>query len=1195
MAELTGLPIPTMDWHSQDAPQAFKKFKARCELYFSGPLKDKSEEEKVSYLLIWSGDDGIELVSTWSLSTTDKKKLDTYWTRFENYLSPKSNFRLARYKLRTLKQEPGETVDSFVKKIRVLVEECRFTNPDEHIIDSLIFGSNSKRTQAKLLDKDTTLSLDTALDIARTEEATSNQIREITPDSSTRVDALKHGGLPDKPRGPTIRLCGCCGTEHDISERRYCPAYGSKCGTCGKENHWRKVCRSSKPHHQAHQRGGRGKYRKPPKGKPDGKKHFHSLEARDQTEGNPEASVPDQLYFHTLSVNQVTKSDTQAFLEVEVVSDHCKKPLSCKVDTGAEGNVISLITYKSLFPSSSCNSGGIPTSLAPSSTIITAFGGHAVGHYGTCVLKLAHGGSCKPYPFHVVDTDGPTILGLPTCTDLNLVTMNFSITNHEEVSKPNAQPRPVCDPDPVAKEEVLRQYKDCFEGVGCLKGEYHITVDPTVPPVVHPPRRVPEALREPLKKELDSLVDQGILAKVTEPTDWVNSLVCVAKNTGALWLCLDPKDLNCAIKRPHYFTPTLEVILPKLNGAKCFSILDARSGYWNIKLDQESSLLTTFNSPFGRHRFLRLPFGLICAQDIFQRKVDETFGDLTGVTGIADDIVVYGYNSDFSDHDENLRAVLQRARETGLRFNLDKCKFRCTRIPFFGHIIGAEGLQPDPRKIDSILSMDPSTSLADLQTFIGMVQFLSRFIPNLASLAASLWGLTKKTSDFVWSPEHQSATDHIKKAIVAPTSLQYFDNTQPVTIQVDASQRGLGAVLLQANGPVEFASKLLTETEGRYSNIEREMLAVLFGLEKFHYYAYGRPVVVESDHKPLEAIFKKHLSTAPPRIARMMLRIQKYDVQIKYVPGKDIPVADALSRISSCCGKAIQGLDVSIHEVHLHLNASPTRVSQIQEQTAKDTTLSALRKAVIMHGWPEKRSDCPAYLHAYWNYRDELTVADGLILKGTRIVIPESLQPDVLKQLHYAHQGAEKCKLRAKGSVFWANINRDIEELVKSCPPCQRHQKLNVKEPLLPHDVPQKPWHTLGSDIFFWLNANYLLVVDYYSKFPVVKKLTSIQSSTVIAHLKSVFEEHGIPSKLVTDNGSQYASAAFHEFNRNNGFTHVTSSPLYPQSNGLSERAVQTVKDLLYKCKESGQDPHLAMLCLRSTPLSHDYHHLQNY
>jgi len=229
---------------------------------------------------------------------------------------------------------------------------------------------------------------------------------------------------------------------------------------------------------------------------------------------------------------------------------------------------------------------------------------------------------------------------------------------------------------------------------------------------VHPLHRVPEALKEPLRKELDSLVMQGILTKVTEPTDWLNSLVCVTKSNGALRLCLNPKDLNRAIKRPHYFKPTLDDILPKLSGARYFSIPDARSGYWNIKLDKESSLCTTFNSPFGRYRFLRLPFGLVCAQDIFQRKVDETFGDLPGVAGIADDIVVYGY--DDRDHDKNLHAVLQRTRETGLRFNLDKCKFKCACIPFFGHIIGANGLQPDPQKIESILSMDPTTSLCKL-------------------------------------------------------------------------------------------------------------------------------------------------------------------------------------------------------------------------------------------------------------------------------------------------------------------------------------------------------------------------------------------------------------------------------------------------------------------------------------------------
>ncbi|XP_048582171.1 uncharacterized protein K02A2.6-like isoform X2 [Nematostella vectensis] len=754
---------------------------------------------------------------------------------------------------------------------------------------------------------------------------------------------------------------------------------------------------------------------------------------------------------------------TQALVNIQVNSSNGTLPLLCKIDTGAEGNVIPLSNYKHIYPESLCDIDGKPLSLAPSDTRITAYGGHEVQHYGTCNLTLLHNGQSSPHEFHVVNTTGPTILGLPTCTAMKLVTLNHSLSK-DQAEPAEIRPAQVPKDDPEAKAALLRQYADCFEGIGCFSGEFHITLDPTVPAVVHPPRRVPEALQEPLRKELESLVQQGIITKVDEPTDWVNSLVCSTKRNGSIRLCLDPKDLNCAIKRPHHRTPTLDEVLSKLSGSEYFSIVDARSGYWNIKLDQESSLYTTFNSPHGRFRFLRLPFGLICAQDIFQKKVDETFGDLPGVTGITDDIVVYGRNR--KEHDYNLKAVMERARETGLKFNADKCKIASKELVFFGHTLSADGLKLDPAKVEAINNMDPSTSLTDLQVFLGMTQYLSRFIPNLASTAAVLWDLTRKSSQFQWCPEHQKAVDDIKKLITSPASLQYFDSTKPVVIQVDASQRGLGATLIQDKGPVEYRSKLLTETERRYSNIEREMLAVVHGLEKFHYYAYGRHVQVHTDHKPLEAIFKKHLASAPPRIARMM-------------------------------------------------------------------------------------------------------------------------QPDVLQQLHYAHQGAEKCKLRAKGSVFWANINADIDNMVKSCAPCQHNQSMNTKEPLMPHDVPPRPWHTLASDLFSWNGSPYLLLSDYYSKFPIVRKLTNIQSSTVIAHLKGIFEEHGIPDKLVTGHDTQFTSALFKGFSSTYGFIHTTTSPYYKEANGFIERNVQTVKDLLQKCKESGQDPHLAMLCLRTTPLGH--------
>jgi len=497
-----------------------------------------------------------------------------------------------------------------------------------------------------------------------------------------------------------------------------------------------------------------------------------------------------------------------------------------------------------------------------------------------------------------------------------------------------------------------------FSGIGCFEGEYSITVDTTVAPVIHPPRRVPVALQGPLREQLDSLVQKGILSEVKEPTDWVNSCVCVTKPNGKIRLCLDPKDLNRAIKRPHRYTPTLEDILPKLNGAKFFSILDARSGYWNVKLDKASSLLTTFNTPFGRYRYNRLPFGLSCSQDVFGERIEQTFGDIPGCTGIADDLVIAGWKDDGSDHDATLRAVLERARASGTRFNDEKMVVRCKEIPFYGHLIGENGIRADPTKVEAIMNMNEPTNVKELQTFLGMINYLSSFTPRLALLNAPLRDLCKKDSEFRWGPEHSKAVTSIKEEISRVTNLQYYDSRKSLTLQVDASTCGLGATLIQEKGPVAFASKALTSAERRYSNIEREMLGIVFGLERFHHYVFGRHVTVETDHKPLETIALKNLHSAPPRLARMLLRVQRYNITVKYVPGKEIPLANALSHITPCPANTIEGLDISVHELHSQLNASSTRIQEIRDETAKDTMIAILRETIAV-GWPKKRSDSP--------------------------------------------------------------------------------------------------------------------------------------------------------------------------------------------------------------------------------------------
>ena len=430
--------------------------------------------------------------------------------------------------------------------------------------------------------------------------------------------------------------------------------------------------------------------------------------------------------------------------------------------------------------------------------------------------------------------------------------------------------------------------RNAFEVLVFFSGEYHIDLKQDAEPVIHPPRRVPESLKESMKKELSRMIQLDIIEKVDQPTDWVNSVVYVTKPSGEIRICLDPKDLNTWIRRPHHYTQVMEYILPQRQGASAFTILDARSGYWNVKLDDESKLVATFNMPYGRYCFRSLPFGLVSAQDVFQKKVDQTLEGLPGVAAITDDIVVFGKTE--AEHDKHMDNVMRRTQEVGLCLNPDKCVVKSRRIKFFGNYLSSNGLEPDPGKIAAIVDMSPPTSAQELQSFLGMVNYLGRYTPDLATTTATFHDLIKKDSVFLWGPEHQKAFNNVTEAITTASTLAYFDSNKPVTIQTDASKGGIGATLLQNGRPVAYASNSLTETESNYCNIGRKMF--VFGIERFHHYAYGRHVTVETDHKPLESITHKNLTNAPPKLMRMLLCIQKYDFTVKYVPGKDIPIAD---------------------------------------------------------------------------------------------------------------------------------------------------------------------------------------------------------------------------------------------------------------------------------------------------------------
>ena len=346
--------------------------------------------------------------------------------------------------------------------------------------------------------------------------------------------------------------------------------------------------------------------------------------------------------------------------------------------------------------------------------------------------------------------------------------------------------------------------------------------------------------------------------------------------------------------------PVLDEILPELAQAKVFSTVDLRSGFWHCVLDDQSSLLTTFSTPYGRYRWLRLPFGLSVSPEIFQKRLNQAIEGLEGVLNIADDILIYGVGETeaiaSADHDRKLRALLERCQNRGMVLNQDKLKLRVKRVKFMGHVLTANGLEPDPDKVKAIKEMPRPQNVEDAQRLNGFVNYLGKFLPHLAEAMEPIRRLTRKDIRWQWAEEQERAFKKVKAMVVESPVLSYYNPVLPLDVQCDASQKGLGAALLQQGKPIAYISRALTSTEQRYAQMEKEMLAIVFALERFHQYTFGRPVHVYSDHKPLEAILRKPLSQAPRRLQGMMMRLQKYDVQVSYERGKNMLLADLLSR-----------------------------------------------------------------------------------------------------------------------------------------------------------------------------------------------------------------------------------------------------------------------------------------------------------
>lgn len=1114
----------------------FGRYRMACDLH------RKSEEIQVNTLLYAMGDAADDVMTTFVFGDEgDRLKYDKVKEKFDQYFLVRRNviYERAKFNQRT---QADETAEEFITSLHCLAEHCNFGALKEEMIRDRIVVGVKDATLSEKMQLESTLTLEKAVKMARESESVKKQqevIRSGQRSTSTEIDEIgakfraQLQKFPPKKRGGGVGArdksnpSGClrCGLSANHT-RGNCPALNSVCHKCSKKGHYARVCMSQQ---------------------------VEEVVTEDQFSEDPDSSV----FLGEIGVDSMHAHPWKA----DILVNGC--PVSFKLDSGADVSVISEKTFGLL---------SIQEKLLPPDKKL--YGPCKVPLFckGKFTASLTHNLQCCADEIYVVPGLEQSLLGRRACSRLGTIARISGVDSKDS--------------------NYEKRFPSLFQGLGCMDGVYEIKLDESVTPFnLCTPRRIPIPLLPQVKKELERMEQMGVIEQVDQPTQWCSPIVVVPKRNGSVRICGDFVQLNKAVQREVHQMPTTEQTLAKLSGAKIMSKLDANSGFWQRKLGENSKLFTTFITPWGRYCFTRLPFGISSAPEHFQKAMQRILEGLDGVECQVDDILVFGETQE--QHDKRLIAVLERLADANVTLNLEKCKFSTDKVEFLGHVIGKDGVQIDPTKVEAVAQMGEPTDIAQLRRFLGMVNQVGKYIPNLADMTKPLRDLLSKNNAWLWTGAQQEAFNAVKTALVSTPTLALYDPAKETRVSSDASSFGLGAVLTQAQEdggwkPVAFISRALTPTEQRYAQVEKEALAVTWACERLSDYLIGKPFHIETDHKPLVPLLgSKNLNEMPPRIQRLRMRLLRFQYSISHVPGKSLTTADALSRapINQEQQSGLQEEEIALyaHSVLSEIPASDRRLEEIRERQEEDEVCRQLT-AYCQLGWPEK-DRVPEALKGYWSERGEITLVRGLLLKASRVIIPSCMRIEILDRLHEGHQGITKCRSRAKMSVWWPGLSRQIEDMVQGCRKCAEHRSFRA-EPLIPSVVPNRPWQIIGTDLLQLKGRTYLLVVDYFSRYIELALLSSSQTSQdVIQALKSMFARHGIPDSVRSDNGPQYSSAEFIKFAKEWGFASVTSSPKYPQSNGMAERAVQTAKYVLKK----EDDPAKALLAYRSTPLENGY------
>ena len=873
------VPAPKPFSVSTDPPTVgtrWKKWLEGFEIYLEAANISKDGQKRA--LLLHIG--GEELKEIFDTLKVENNSLSSAINALNEYFLPLKNKFYERYLFRQCHQEPSESLDAYVTRLRKLVKNYEHADTkellqQECIIDQIIEKGHSRELRKKLL-QEKNLTLEKVQDIARALEAANMQSNVIenkkseTPQVSKVVSnnhnqkgghkkyyerkegqsqhrphqqvqhkpsqhtqgryMQNYGHTPYKPHyvgntetntgkprgyngGPGYRgynggsgykggACFRCGNKgHYGNEYEKCPASGKTCSNCNKKGHFPNRCNFPKSTKQV--------------------SAYPEHDVRSSYHENTEYRSPTQAHEFAFQINSLNQAgDKRVMVDVKINNI----PITMQIDTAADVTLISEIDAQNIpnLVVKKCN------------TLLRDYNNENISIVGSAEVNVQYGQQrVQNLPIIIVKGNRQTLLGLNWIKWIKLDWHKiFEITEQDKGSE-------------ISLNGLLSQFPTAFEDkVGTVKNaKAKLILKPDAVPKFCTPRPVPYALKTAVEMEIQRLENEGAWEKVTY-SEWATPLVPIMKENGRVRLCGDYKvTVNPNLQVAQHPLPNPKDMFAALAGCTVFSKLDLRQAFQQLEMDKQSQELCTVNTSLGLYRPKRLPYGVASSPAIWQQTMDKIFAGIPGVFCFIDDILVAGKNA--KEHQDRLKLVLQRILENGIKIQRNKCVFQVSSVEYLGFFIDGKGVHKANEKVRTVQSAKVPENVKELQSFLGLVTFYGSFIQDLARIAHPLYQLLSKEVRWYWSRECQESFEKIKLAITSPTFLVHYQMDLPVKLICDASSIGIGAVLAHempdgTEKPIAFASRVLNKAEQNYSQIEKEGLALVYGVRKFHMYLYGR-------------------------------------------------------------------------------------------------------------------------------------------------------------------------------------------------------------------------------------------------------------------------------------------------------------------------------------------------------------------